>query len=95
MRIKSGLGFELIDKDLTKGSAISKVMEGLGLNLSQSVVFGDDVNDTSMFEVGGICIATGNAVESIKAKADYVSSHCNHSSIAHGLKHLKLIEEDL
>lgn len=86
-----GLGFELIDKDLTKGSAILKVMEGLNIDPIHSIIFGDDVNDTSMFEIAGTCVATANAVDSIKERADYISTHCNHSSIAHGLKHLKII----
>lgn len=37
------------------------------------VVFGDDVNDLVMFDKRWTSIAMGNAVDELKAQADYVT----------------------
>lgn len=84
-------GFELTEKGLDKGSAVAKVTEYLNIDKKNIVVFGDDVNDLSMFAQAGLSIATENANEVIKKQSDFISLDCNESAIAYGLKHFKII----
>lgn len=86
-----GKGCEIIKKGLHKGKAISAIAKRQNIATEDIIVFGDDVNDTSMFEVAGTSIATDNAIDSIKELADVISTDCNDSAIAYGLKHIKII----
>ncbi|HJB22662.1 MAG TPA: Cof-type HAD-IIB family hydrolase [Candidatus Jeotgalibaca pullicola] len=45
------------------------------------VVFGDDLNDLVMFDPAWMNIAMGNAVEGLKAKADYITDPNIHDGI--------------
>lgn len=84
-------GFELVKKGVTKGYSITQVMQTLKKDIKEAIVFGDDTNDTSMFELDCIKVATDNAVETIKNLADYTSVHCDESAITHTLKELDII----
>lgn len=56
-----------------KYTGIVDMMEKLGGDLADVVVFGDDTNDLVMFHPQWTNIAMGNATEELKAKADYVT----------------------
>lgn len=40
-----------------------------GIDMSQTVAMGDNLNDLSMIEAAGIGVAVGNAVRELKRKA--------------------------
>lgn len=58
---------------------------------SDVVVFGDGVNDIKMFEHAAFSIAMGNAVDELKAIADYVTSGCDEDGIQQALRHFHWI----
>lgn len=84
-------GFELIKKNINKGTSILKVMKQLNRSIEDAIVFGDAINDESMFKLSCKKIATNNAIDRIKELADYISVDCSESAIAHALKELKVI----
>ena len=84
-------GFELVSFESSKGSAIEKVAKGLKIPVSQIYVFGDDVNDLSMFEVSGNSIAMMNACDELKEVSTFVTLSNNESGVAHALHALKVI----
>lgn len=49
------------------------MMEILGGNIEDVVVFGDDYNDLDMFDDRWPCVAMGNACDELKEKATYVA----------------------
>ena len=55
-----------------KKKGIIDMMELLGGDLKDVVVFGDDVNDLVMFDDRWLSIAMGNACEELKKKANYI-----------------------
>lgn len=55
-----------------KASAARKLCEYMGISLEDTAAFGDDGNDAEMLEICGIGVAMGNAVQSVKAAADFV-----------------------
>ncbi|MEZ4828655.1 MAG: HAD family hydrolase [Bacteroidia bacterium] len=57
------------DRLATKARAVSMMVEELGYETEQLTVFGDNLNDISMFEIAGNKIATGNARDELKAIA--------------------------
>ena len=76
----------------TKGRGIEVLAKHLGLNMSQTMAFGDDVNDVSMLKAAGIGVAMGNASEEAKASADEITLSCDESGVAAALRRLKIID---
>lgn len=56
-----------------KSEGIKRVMEYFSAPLEDVVVFGDELNDLSMFNDKWICIAMGNADPGLKKVATYVT----------------------
>ena len=77
---------EINSREATKGAALQKLAEHLGIRMEETVAFGDDLNDVTMLKAAGIGIAMGNAAESVKAAADHVTSDCDHSGVAEAMK---------
>ena len=69
-------------KGASKGQALGKLAEILGINLNRTIAVGDDNNDISMLKAAGIGSAVENAVEEVKAVADYITVSNNHHAIA-------------
>ncbi len=71
-----GKGWDLTSTRATKLFGIVKVMEQLNIKREEVVGVGDSYNDFPLLEAAGFKVAMGNAVEEIKAVADFtVSSH--------------------
>lgn len=62
----------------TKGNAVKKLAEILNIDLKYAAVFGDSENDISMLNQvrkhGGLAIAVGNAMDSVKANANFTTA---------------------
>lgn len=72
----------------TKGEAIARLADHLGLPREQTMGFGDGENDMTMMTMAGIGVAMGNAVEALKARADYVTVSNDEDGVAAALEHL-------
>ncbi|MBQ3055787.1 MAG: HAD family hydrolase [Oscillospiraceae bacterium] len=72
----------------SKGEALRKVCELLGIRPENVAVFGDSPNDLSMFEVSGYAVAMGNATDEVKAAADFVSATCDEAGVKLGIESL-------
>jgi hydroxymethylpyrimidine pyrophosphatase-like HAD family hydrolase len=70
-----------------KAKGIRIIMTELGCKDSDVVVFGDELNDLSMFLPEWTCIAMGNAREEVKARADFVTRNCDDDGIGYALRH--------
>ena len=68
----SGLSFDVNIKGVSKASPIQKLRE-LYPN-EQTLAIGDGENDLEMLEATDFAIAMGNACESLKARADFITS---------------------
>ncbi len=64
----------------TKADGIDFFEEYLGLAHENTIAVGDEENDLSMIRRAGIGIAMQNAVDSVKAEADYVTEKDNNAS---------------
>ena len=66
-----------------KGVAIDKVLAYFGLDVSQSMAFGDSQNDLEMLQTVGVGVAMGNATAQLKAVADDVCGAVSEDGIYH------------
>ncbi|MFG6402939.1 Cof-type HAD-IIB family hydrolase [Microbacterium sp. P04] len=69
-----GSGGEVSLRGVNKGAAILELLALLGMTAEQAIGIGDSHNDVEMLQVCGVGIAMGNAVESVKAHADEVTT---------------------
>lgn len=74
---------EFMHKEGTKGHALQFMAEHLGCTMDQTIAIGDAWNDREMVQAAGLGVAMGNAVESLKELADYVTLSNNEEGVRH------------
>lgn len=72
---------------LDKSVGIRRVMDYYHADYRDAVVFGDGLNDITMFIPDWTCIAMGNAVEELKERADFVTKDSGDDGIGYALRH--------
>ena len=76
---------EVTHPEANKGSALNFLAEHLGIERSHVIGIGDNHNDTDLVKAAGFGIAMGNAVDELKALADYTSLSNNEEGVLHVL----------
>jgi hypothetical protein len=66
---------EVMPKTAGKGLAVAKLAEIFGVKQEEVMTLGDNTNDLPMIRWAGLGVAVGNAVEALKAEADYICIH--------------------
>lgn len=84
-------GKDIIAKGGGKMAGIQRYLQQIGIDRSEIIAFGDAENDLEMLRFAGIGVAMGNAVESVKAVADFVTADIDDDGIEKALKHFNLI----
>lgn len=70
-----------------KYEGIKKMIEHIGGNLEDVVVFGDGKNDIDMFLKAPMSIAMGNAIDELKEIATYVTDRSDSCGIGNACRH--------
>ena len=83
---------DIMPKGISKAKAIEELCKYLGIELTQTIVFGDGLNDIEMFNVGGYKVAMGNAANQIKELADVVTKTNNEAGVAYELNKIFSME---
>ena len=73
---------ELNSHDAHKGNALLKLCEYLNIDPSETMAFGDGLNDLSMLKTAGIGVAMGNAEQQVKDVADFVTDTNDNEGVA-------------
>lgn len=71
--------FDFLKKDVSKGSALRRIMKKHGFRPEEVVAFGDSYNDLSLFEIAGTAVAMKNSCPQVLKSADIVTED-NHQS---------------
>lgn len=71
----------------TKGEAIVRLADHLGMAHERTMGFGDGENDMTMMTMAGIGVAMENAGAVLKANADYVTLSNDEDGVAAALEH--------
>jgi len=72
---------------------VKKILSELQIEQSNSFAFGDQINDLEMLKYVGTGIAMGNATDSVKEIADFITKDTTNFGIEHGLTYFSLITE--
>ncbi len=78
---------EIFPKGVSKGKALNTICRELGISSSQVIAFGDHELDIPLIEAAGIGVAMGNAIPTLKEKADFVTKTNDEAGIAFALEH--------
>lgn len=82
--------FENVPKGFSKASGIYKILEILGIDISDAYAIGDSMNDLSMLQAVPNSIAMGQGT-SVHKYVSYVTSDIYNDGIWNALKHFELI----
>lgn len=75
-----------------KGKGLAAMARHLGLDISETMAFGDGGNDIPIIRRAGIGVAMGNAGDDVKAVADYITTSVDDDGIMNALRHFGVIE---
>ena len=74
--------YELLPKEASKGNGLLKIADFLGIPKNKTIGIGDNENDLTLIRDAGIGIAVANALPSLLAEADFISTDNNSHSIS-------------
>lgn len=81
---------EFMNPEVSKGSALTALVERLDIPINETVAFGDSFNDESLLKTAGFGIAMRNAVQQVKNCADYITSSNDKNGVAKAITELIL-----
>lgn len=73
---------DCIAKGINKASGIDDICQYYGIDISETMAFGDGGNDVAMLQHAGVGVAMGNASDEVKAYADMVTASVDDNGIA-------------
>ena len=76
---------EFMNPGVTKGRALTALADQCNIPIDSVVAFGDSYNDESLLKTAGFGIAMDNAVEPIKACADYITTSNDENGVARAI----------
>jgi len=82
----------IMHKAATKWHAIEVLTTHFGITTNSVVAFGDDYNDVDMLRNCGIGVAVSNAVDEVKASADFVCTSNDDDGVAKWLEENKVCQ---
>ncbi len=83
--------YEVVPKGCSKATGIEKMMNHLGVELTDCYAFGDSINDMEMLKYVPHSVGMGNSVPDVLEVVEYRTSHIDDEGIANALKYYHLI----
>jgi len=77
---------EINNRGVSKGRAVKALADYYGFTREEIVCIGDNENDISMIEYAGLGVAMGNAIDEVKALADYITDTNKENGVAKAIK---------
>lgn len=81
--------FDIVADGVSKGKALIKLADIIGIEHSKIIAAGDNMNDIEMLQSAAISYAVENAEQEAKEAADYLAPPCSKSAIAWIIKQLE------
>lgn len=83
---------EFVPKGFSKATGIKWLCEYLKLDMADTYALGDSINDMEMLQAVGHGIAMGNAIDTVKKAAEYVTDSLFEDGVYNALSHYDLIK---
>ncbi|WP_153797187.1 HAD family hydrolase [Foetidibacter luteolus] len=88
VKISGTYWLDISHKDASKGTAIEQLQQHLGIGYSQTMVFGDYLNDLEMMQQGYFSYAMANAHDGIKEVSRFTTKSNDEDGVALVLRQL-------
>lgn len=82
---------EVINRQFDKGKAVARVCEHVHIPISDSIAFGDSMNDKEMMETAGYSVCMENGSDTLKKLADEVCPSVEQDGLYHAFLGLDLL----
>ena len=79
-RLLDTYSVDINNKNVSKGAAITYLLEYLNIEKENSMCFGDFINDIDMFKSCKIKVAMKNACDELKNQADFITEYDNNNN---------------
>lgn len=76
---------DVTDTHANKGAGVAALAGMLGVDMAEVAVFGDMDNDVPMFARAGLSVAMGQAPDTVKQAATFISSTNEEDGVAHAI----------
>jgi Cof subfamily protein (haloacid dehalogenase superfamily) len=83
---------DILPANGSKAEGIKQLAKRLNIHKENIYAFGDGLNDLEMIDFVGTGVAMGNAVDSLKEIADFITKPVDEDGIQYGVKHLGLLK---
>lgn len=83
---------DLVAEGVSKSAGIDTMIAHYGIDLSETMAFGDGGNDIPMLDHAAISVVMGNASEAVKAHGDYITDDVDQDGVLHALQHFNLVD---
>lgn len=90
----SNTGADIIELAASKAEGLKRLCAYYGVQMKDTVAFGDSMNDFEIIQAAGIGVAMGNALGELKAAADYVTTAVGEDGIWNACVNLGLIDAE-
>lgn len=84
-------GVDVLPKKNSKAHALKEMATLQNISPNEMYAFGDGNNDYEMLKAVGHGVAMGNAVDSLKQVADFITDDCDHDGIYKALLHYEFL----
>ena len=74
--------FEITNKNVDKGAGLKQLAQYLNIAQAEVIACGDEANDYSMINYAGLGVAMGNAIDKVKAVANYITDTNDEDGVA-------------
>ncbi len=82
--------YEAMNKQASKGNAIAELATKLGFASDEVMAIGDQGNDLTMVKFAGTGVAMGNAIDEVKATAQFVTKTNEEDGVAYAIEKFAL-----
>ena len=85
---------ELPPKGIDKAQSLQRLLKHINLERQDLLAFGDGFNDLSMLQYAGTGVAMNNAVDEVKAIADFITASNDEDGIAQALEQFRFLPQN-
>ncbi len=82
---------ELINRKFDKGRGVLRVAEAFGVDIADTIGFGDSMNDLEMIETVGTSVCMDNGSPALKQRSDIVCPAVEQDGLAWAFEKLGLV----
>lgn len=80
--VANGHLMQIMNKSVTKWNGVKAMLEICGCSAEETVYFGDDYDDVESIKMCGVGVAVSNAIDEVKAVADYIAESNDDDGVA-------------